>query len=143
MSVHHRSPVHSFGRPRKGSSGLRSMGSAGPSKQNSSKRVETEGGESVGGVVGDEEQLTAPVEQLMSLLKKAISITNEETCQVVESMNRVKKSSPKISIKFRPRGTVLWDSHNSVVPGPGAYDYRNFEYVRKKTPNYSIPRAKI
>ena len=86
------------------------------------------------------------IEQLIpieTLLRERKSLAgNMEGGQVMESVKRVKTSSPKVSIKFRPQGTMLWSSQKDNVPGPGAYDEQKFGYVFKRPPKYSIPQAR-
>lgn len=119
MSVHHRSPAHSFGPPVSKQFGIAFIG--------------------VASSLPNGIDQTPPT--LLELSHKRPSVV-EDSGGVMKSVNHVKTSSPKISIKFREKGTVLWPQHDHT-PGPGSYDESRFGYIYKKTPKFTMSHARM
>lgn len=61
---------------------------------------------------------------------------------VMQAVNFIATSPPKISFSFRGKGTELWPQVEKT-PGPGAYDHSKFKSVSKSRPNYTLPQARL
>ena len=68
-------------------------------------------------------------------------IHNLNDLDVIQSTNFVSSKSPMASIKLRNKGTELWPK-SELTPGPGYYDHKKFETVKRNMPRYSVPIAK-
>lgn len=68
--------------------------------------------------------------------------SQEVEADVMKSVNHVKASQPKIRLKFRQHGTILWPKVEKT-PGPGAYNAEKFKYVQKSNPKFSLPHARL
>ena len=59
---------------------------------------------------------------------------------VMQSVNFIHPSPPKISLSFRENGTELW-AKSEETPGPGSYDHSKFVNVFKNRPKYTVAQA--
>lgn len=132
MTVHRRSPAHTFGpMPLEKNFGLTfiGVGSSPPSRLQHS--ISTNG-----------EFVLMPTSLDSTSNSTSLPHPHDDGGHVMASVNHVKASAPKVSLKFRTNGTVLWPQHD-VTPGPGAYDEQRFNYIYKKTPKFSVPHARL
>ncbi len=59
-------------------------------------------------------------------LNDPISARDQLNLDVINSSIYTCKTAPKISFKFRAKGTELWENKEET-PGPGAYDHNKFQ----------------
>jgi hypothetical protein len=93
----------------------------------------------------NESQPVHQVDADSSISSTAASTSKEPTLSelnVMKSVNRVKLSAPKIALKFRENGTMLWPKQE-CTPGPGAYNQNKFKYIYKSNPKFTLSQARV
>lgn len=139
--MHHRSPAHTFGPPKKRAIGALTFVGVGV--------IDKAPPAAVSEAALKAAKSTSPIDDTLisnGVLEEMPAIQRRRSSSafghVMESVNRVKTTSPKVTLKFRNKGTELWPKVEPT-PGPGSYDESKFSYVLKKTPKFTVPHSQL